>query len=505
MEEHKNAMPRRHFIKQMGLIGLVSVSDISEWAAENYDLIVVGAGTAGMPCAIAAAEQGAKVLVVEKSDRIGGTLHISAGHMSAGGTRRQKAMGIEDSPEKHYQDVMRICNNTADPDLVWLAVREAPRTIDWLDELGFPFDPTTPKLVFGHVPYQIPRTYWGKDAARSILQTLLPLWEKYVQSGNIDLRLSHQLIEILVKKNKVVGIRAQHRGESVSFFARNTVLCTGGYASNPDFFAKVHPQRPRLLSTAATTSTGEGIIAARQIGAAFRGAEKHISSLGGIELEPGSGRTDYWEAWAMIFTAKYRPPREIYVNAEGKRFLNEDELNPDTRERIIAQQPGEKFWLIFDDPSIDDGEPVIRGWTPEQIRQAAREGKFIQQANSIEELAAKTGLPTEALRQSVEKYNRAVAEKNDPEFGRHTLSHPIATPPFYALLSYTSSLISFGGLHVNADLQVLDMQGKPIEGLYAAGEVIGAAATSGNAFCGGMLITPALSFGRILGEKLGKK
>ncbi len=506
--ENENLHLRRHFIKQIGLIGLVAMHDVSELFGQNtaqkYDLIVVGAGTAGMPCAIMAAEQGAKVLVIEKADKIGGTLHLSAGHMSAGGTRRQKAMGIDDSPEKHYEDVMRVCKNTADPALVALATREAPYTIDWLEDLGFPFEPTTPKLVFGHVPYQTPRTYWGTDAARSIFQTILPLWEKYVKSAHIEVRLQHQLTDLIVHKNQVVGVQVRHNKNKVDFFAKNTVLTTGGYASNPEFFAKVHPERPRLLSTAAPTSTGDGIMVAQKAGAAFRWAEKHISSLGGVELEPGSGRTDYWNAWAMVFTSKYRPPREIYVNAEGKRFLNEDELDPDVRERIIARQPGEKFWLIFDDPSIDDGEPVIRGWKPEQIRKAAREGKFIQQADSIEALAAKTGIPTEALKKSIETYNKAVAEKNDPEFGRSTLTHAISKAPFYAMLSYTSSLISFGGLHVNANLQVLDRQGNVINGLYAAGEVLGAAATSGNAFCGGMLITPALSFGRILGRQLGK-
>ncbi|MDW8210010.1 MAG: FAD-dependent oxidoreductase [Cytophagales bacterium] len=489
----------------LGVLGLSSFAKEFDNTAEKYDLIVVGAGSAGMPCAITAAEQGAKVLVIEKSDRVGGTLHLSAGHLSAGGTRRQKAMGIDDSPQKHYEDVMRICRHTADPDLVRLAVYEAPHTIDWLEELGFPFAPDTPKIVYGHVPYQIPRTYWGIEAARSILQTLMPLWEKYLASGNITLKLQHQLTDLLVKKDRVVGIRAYHNGKKLDFFANNTVLCTGGYASNPDFFARVHPTHSRLLSTAALTSTGEGIIIAQRIGANFRGAEKHLGSLGGIELEPGSGRVDFWNAWAMVFTPKYRPPREIYVNAQGERFMNEDELNPDVRERLVAQQPEEKFWLIFDDASIDDGEIIIRAWKGEQIRAAAKEEKFIWQANSLQELATKTGLPAQSLIRTVEAYNQAVRTKNDPHFGRTTLTHAIAQPPFYAMLSYTSSLITFGGLQVNAHLQVINTKGKPIEGLYAAGEILGAGATSGNAFCGGMALTPAISFGRILGKKLAKR
>ncbi len=471
----------------------------------KYDLIIAGAGSAGMPCAILAAEQGANVLVIEKSDQVGGTLHLSAGHLSAGGTRRQRAMHIDDSPDQHYADVMRVCRHTADPKLLRLAVDEAPHTLDWLDDLGFAFDPTTPKLVFGHVPYQTPRTYWGTERAFSIFKVLKPLWDRYVDSGQITVKLGHAMQSLVVDNDRVIGLVADKNGENITFVGKNVVLTTGGYAANPAFFAKVHPQRPRLLSTAALTSTGDGIIVAQQVGGVFRGAEQHISSLGGIEAESGSGRVDYWTLWGMFFTAKYRPPREIYVNANGQRFLNEDELDPDARERIIAQQPGERFWAIFDDASIDKGDGLIRDWDGDQIRAAAQSEKFAWRANTLAELADKTGLPAKALQITVAEYNQAVGRRTDPAFGRHTLADPIAQAPFYALLTYTSSLISFGGLHVDEHLQVLDAQGLPITGLYAAGEILGAGATSGNAFCGGMLITPALSFGRILGRQLGKQ
>jgi fumarate reductase flavoprotein subunit len=467
-----------------------------------HDLVIAGAGTAGMACAITAAERGAKVLVVEKSDRVGGTLHLSAGHLSAGGTRRQQARHIADSPDQHYADVMRVCRHTADPKLLRLAVDEAPHTLDWLEDLGLDFEPTTPKVVFGHVPYLVPRTCWGVDGGLSVLKAMLPQWDRYMASGHIELRLGHALHQLLVENGRVVGLTALARGQAVPFFGQNTVLTTGGYAASPSFFAQAHPDRPRLLSTAAPTSTGDGIIAAQALGAAFRGADKHISSLGGIEAEPGSGRVDYWQLWGLFFSAKYRPPRELYVNALGQRFMNEDELDPDTRERAVAQQPGECFWAIFDEASIDAGPCLVRDWSGEQLRAAALAQKFAWRANSLAELAQLTGLPTGALETTVADYNRAVAQGTDPAFGRHTLAGPVAVPPFYALLSYTCTLISFGGLQVDEHLRVLDVRGVPIAGLYAAGEVLGAAATSGNAFCGGMLITPALSFGRVLGRRL---
>jgi fumarate reductase flavoprotein subunit len=127
-------------------------------------ITIIGAGTAGMACAISAAECGANVTVIEKSNVVGGTLHVTAEHLSAGGSIRQSEKGIIDSPQKHYDDVMRISNHTADPTFVKLATDLAPKTIDWLQSLGFSFEPDTPKFIYGHTPYQTARTYWGTTA-----------------------------------------------------------------------------------------------------------------------------------------------------------------------------------------------------------------------------------------------------------------------------------------------------------------------------------------------------
>lgn len=511
-------MDRRTFTEQLSTLGLLSLgmTDL-DWGKslaqiENYDLIIAGAGTAGIPCAIAAAENGAKVLLVEKSDQVGGTLHISGGHMSGGGTKRQKAMGIEDSPQAHYEDVIRICRDTADRRLVQIAVEEAPKTLDWLDELGFEFAPESPRIVYGHVPYQVARTYYGKEAGKSILKAILPLLEKYIQKGDIRLLLQHSLTGLVKEKNVFIGVKVQSEGKEKYFKAKHIVLATGGYAANTALFAKLHSGHSRLLSTAALTSQGDGIQLATSHKAAFRWADKHISSLGGVELEPGSGRVDFWTSWAMLFTTAYRPPREVYVNADARRFMKEDEDDPDIRERIISKQKGECFWAIFDEKGLTEPDektgqtpsPILIRWSLEQIKAEAQKGKALWQANDLDELAKKTGLPSVQLNQTIDNYNRCVADNLDEYFGRKYLFKKIENPPFYALKSYCSSLISFGGLHINENFQVLDKKGKTIEGLYAIGEIIGAAATSGNAFCGGMLITPAMSFGRILGKRLAK-
>lgn len=468
---------------------------------DNWDVIIVGAGTAGMACAITAAEHEAKVVVIEKASDIGGTLHITGGHMSAAGTRRQQEKGIDDSPDRHFDDVMRISRGTADPVLVRLAVDEAPHTIDWLDDLGFPFAPETPALVYGHEPYSVPRTYWGVEAGKSILQTIRPLWDRHVASGRITVLLEHELTELVGNNKRVVGVVVQGPNGAIQLRGAAIVLTTGGYAANPSFFAEVTPGRPRLISTARQTSTGDGILIARRVGAQFRGADKYLATLGGIELEPGSGRADWWTAWALVFSPAYRMPREIYVNLHGRRFIAEDEPSPDRRERALLEQPGHKFWCVFDEAALADGETIVRQWNAAQLRTEAAKGKVIWSADTLEELARRAGIDADGLIQTVSSYNRAVSRGNDP-LGRTHLTHPIERPPFYALLTYGTSLISFGGIAVDGRLRVLDKQAKPIPGLYAAGEILGAAATSGQAFCGGMLLTPSLSFGRLLGRWL---
>lgn len=475
----------------------------------EYNLIIAGAGSAGMPCAIRAAERGLRVLVLEKESEAGGTLHLTAGHLSAAGSRRQLQMGIEDSPARHYEDIDRICRGTMNAAITRKAVELAPHTLNWLEELGYPFHEKTPLIIHGHEPYSLPRTYFGKEdipprinqPGKTVWHTLLPLWNQYIKTGQIILLTGHRMTRLLADRKRITGVEAEFEGKVFQFTADDYVLTTGGYAANPAFFQQ---EPARLISTARTGSTGDGILAALELGAVFTGGEKHSSTLGGMELEPGSGRADFWKAWARVSNSADRKTREIYVNEAGRRFMNEYDLTVDERERIVLQQPGRRFWLIFDEQALNDGDCLVPQWTHEELKAASREEKAVWQANSLEELARKTGLPASNLAATVQQYNGFVARQLDEDFGRSYLQHPIQQAPFYALLVYAYSLISFGGIEVNERLQVLHRDGGAVENLYAAGEMLGAAATSGHAFCGGMLLTPAISFGKWLGEELGK-
>jgi flavocytochrome c len=477
----------------------------------NPNIIIVGAGSAGMVCAIMAAQAGAKVWVLEKTNKIGGTLHWTGGHLSAGGTRRQKALGIEDSWRKHYNDIQRITGRSGDADLILKAVKEAPHTIDWLEDLGFEFAPECPRLVYGHVPYKIARTHYGVDAGKSIYKVLKPLWDRYVKKELIELRLNTSFKDLVFEGEKIIGILAEHEGKSKIFLGEHVVISTGGYGSNRAFFNQQHPDHQAVIAATNLASMGEGHEILQKNGAELRFAQHHLSSLGGIEFEPESGRADYWKGWGMVFTTMYRPPREIYVNAKGQRFMAEDEFSADVRERVLAQQPGEQLWAIFDEKAFrakgpqGEDSPLVFRYTSAKMKADLAKGSYFWKADTLEELAQKSGLPASALVESANRFNQHCEQGSDPDFGRKDLRFALREGPFYALLCKSAVLVTFGGIKVNRQLEVIGSDGKAIKNLYAIGEILGLGATSGDAFCGGMALTPALSFGRILGRELAAK
>lgn len=473
----------------------------------KYDILIVGAGTAGMSCAITAAQRGLKVGVIEKSDHIGGAMHWSGGHMSAGGTKRQQDKGIEDSVEKHLADIYRINTKSGDLDLIEMAVKEAPKTIAWLDELGMEWAPECPRIIYGHVAYDTARTVYGPEKAMSIFKVLIPQWEEQEAKGNIECHLNSTFIALKKNNDRFDTVVCNTKNGQVDYWGQNIVITSGGYGSNPTYFQQKHKNTP-LVSSAYPTATADAHVILENEGGQFRFGEFHLPSLGGMEEEQGSGRVDFNKAWAMVLTSIYRQPRDIYVNAHGKRFIREDEVNPETRELTTMQQPDWCFWVIFDEDGLTANDengnhnPIVIGRSVEEMKAEAKRENAMCMANSIEELAVKTGLPVQTLQKTIANYNLMVETKNDPDFGRTYLENSIKTGPFYALKVHASVLVTFGGIKVDKDLRILDSEGKPMSGLYAAGEVLGLGATSGSSFCSGMAITPALGFGRILGRSL---
>ena len=464
---------------------------------QAYDLIVVGAGSAGLPAAIFAAQGGARVLQIEADSRVGGTLYWSSGQMSAAGTRQQAALGIDDSPEEHYQDAQRIAHGGIDPVLGRLATANAAETLHWLQDLGLELAPETPVAGMVHEPYTTRRYVWGHEQAISILKVIEPMHREMVASGSIDLRLQTRMTGLITSASgSVIGVQAESAGEALEFRAPRVALTTGGYAANPELWNEITPWP--LHSYCNPYSRGEGIIAARGIGAKVDNADRFLCTFAGFLMEPGNPLS----AWFFSLAPAYRAPWEIYVDGQGKRFLREDHPSVHYSESSLLEQPGMRMVMIFDE-GIRQNAPsmCVLDKKGRDLRPDFNTHPAFQKADTIEALAVRFNIPPDNLVATVKRYNEAFDNNEDPDFERLFLPRHIDRPPYYGIEAIGITVISPGGLKVNEDLQILDESEKPIGGLYAAGEILGFTRLSGAAFVGGMSLMPAMTFGRLIGEQ----
>ncbi len=465
----------------------------------QWDVIIVGAGSSGLMAAIFAARQGARVLVLEVAEEIGGTLHISSARMSAAGTKFQAANGIEDTPDEHYDDVMRICGNTADPALVRLAVDLAPATFDWFTDLGLPMAIPAPVVGAGsHEPYGKARYAWAVEYGRSVLRTIAPHFWAQVASGRITLKLRSRVESLLQDKpgGAVHGVRVrQNGGEVVDYAGAKVIIASGGFAGSPEMMEAIY-KTPLYSIGARRYSRGDGINMAVEAGGALRGTEYYHGSFGQVLAS-----YDY-PSYAIAnpqTMPQIRQPWEIYVDSQGNRFVNECEPSINAREHALIALPDRRYWIVFDESIFRDAPPLIADWTPAEVRAAFGHHPMFQTADTLEELARLTGMDAATLTATVSAYNGAL-NGEDP-LGRDHRPRPIVEGPFYAIRQHCTVIVSTAGIKVDGELRVVDAKGAPIPNLYAVGEVLGSVATMGDAAANGMLITPALAFGRLLGEK----
>lgn len=468
-------------------------------AETSADVLVIGAGTAGIPAAVFAARKGARVILLEAQDKVGGTLYVSSGHMSAAASKLQKSKGIADSAEDHFEDVMRISRRTAHPGLLRVATQNAADTIDWLMDNDFEMGPECPVIAYSHEPYKVARTYWGRDKGLSILKVLKAVLDKALQDGIVDLRLRTRVTGLERDEKSglwKVAVDGPQGADALS--ARNVVLATGGYAGNPTLFPRVTNGYP-LLSPAPASADGSGLEIALGLGGRIQNDGIYLPTVGGVPEESG-GHYVNWDRKTNL-TPQHRKPWEIYVNLQGKRFVAEDDPSPDSRERALKQQSGLAFWVVYDQAIWDEAPPLFVNRNREEILGCFGRHTAYKRADSLVALAAACGFDPQIFANTVAEYNTAQQTGRDA-LGRSHMPRQIAKGPFYAIRHQGVTLRCWAGLEIDESLRVVDAQGKPMGGLYAVGEIIGGAALSGDSFASGMSLTPALTFGRLLGDRI---
>ena len=490
----------------------------AEDSTVEADVVVVGAGGAGMTAAITAAAEGKSVVILESQSMVGGNSVRATGGMNAGKTVYQdenefgESAGVEktlktaaekyadnetitalaktvseqwaayqanptgyfDSVELMELDTMIGGKGINDPELVETLCANSADAIDWLDEHGITLHNVS---SFGGASVKrIHRPVNAEGKTVSVGSYMIPLLQENCEKAGVKMMLDTTATEILTDANgAAVGVKATGAsGETVTVNAKAVVLATGGFGANLDMVVKYKPELKGFMTTNAPGIQGQGIEMAQAIGAATVDMDQ-------IQIHPTVEANT-----AALITEGLRGDGAILINEEGQRFI--DEVG--TRDVVSAAeiaQTGSYSWLVVDQ-AMADASSVIQGYI--------KKGYTVTGA-TYEELGKAMGVDAAAFAETMEKWNGYVEAKNDPDFGRTSFANPLNTAPYYAVKVTAGVHHTMGGLKINANTEVLNEKGEVIPGLFAAGEVTGG--VHGANRLGGNAVADFTVFGRIAG------
>lgn len=455
---------------------------------ETYDVIVVGAGFAGLAAAIEAHAHGASVVVLEKMKAAGGNSIISEGGIAAAGTDMQRRRGIKDSPDLMHEDMLKAGLGLNHPDLAREVASRSAETFQWsIDCLGVEYLDRIDQFG-GH---SVPRCLTTVDVSgASIIRREL---EKLEQLG-VEVRLQTRLSRfILTPDGRVSGVEVREgfdsrnpdTGTTRRLIARKAViLATGGFGGDVAFRSA---QDPRLNADIDTTNkasaTAEALVEALRIGA-MPVQLSHIQ-LGpwGSPDEKGYGAGPRFADYVVFQLGMVVDP------GTGNRFANEMADRKELSDAILAV--GTPCVGIADSRAVE-----FSGW---DIGRALQKG-VVKTFSTLPELASHYGIPPDALEATMARFNAHIANGCDPDYGKPMLTgaEPLEHPPYYAIRLWPKVHFTMGGVGINLQAQVINLDGHRIEGLYAAGEVTGG--VHGACRLGSCAITECLVFGRIAGR-----
>jgi flavocytochrome c len=454
-----------------------------EWQREA-DVVVVGGGLAGYCAACEAAEQGADVLLLEKQPEIGGSTALSSGFFAFADTDLQRARGIEDSNELLVRDLKNAGGDENDGRLLQIYAHHQLDAYDWLKRCGVVFRGV--ELASGH---SAPRAH-AADVG-SLMEAVVGRAER---TGRVTTLLGAPAGRLVRPdaNGRVIGVRASVDGLPRAIQARRgVVLASGGFSRNADMLKSFVPGQAAAVFYGGAGNTGDGIRMAWDLGAGFRDFG-YIKGTFGFHV---NARTEAGRGWTKLFV--YRGA--IAVNRQGRRFIDESRTYKLLGDAVL-EQPDAMGYQIFDQGIMDTGSD---GVSPFDFRSAQRRGLVVEAA-SLEALARKIGIDPLALVATVQRYNGFVGRGRDEDFGRDGLSNhygrlvKIERAPFYAYATTSGLLATYCGLTVDTETRVLDVFGSPIEGLYAAGEIMGG--FHGVSYLTGSALGKCVVFGRIAGR-----
>ncbi|MVX57500.1 flavocytochrome c [Parasutterella muris] len=454
-------------------------------------IVIVGGGGAGLAAAVSAVQNGAKVVVLEKLGYLGGSTNVSGGAFNAVDPKRQGAMGIEDSVNKFYEQTMKGGHNVGNPELVHYLTDNAMKSVEWLESLGADF-----KDKIGTATGALwQRSHYGTTPAGNHYIRAL---EKFLAEHKDDATIITDAdVKSLIqdKGGRITGVVANNHGRKITVLAsKGVVLATGGFGANVELRRKVNTGVWKEVdlgkgigaSTIQKSAQGDGIALGQKAGA-------DVIGMSDIQLHPcGTPGTGLME---HIRTSGRN---RLFVNELGDRFVNEGAAR-DTLCKAIFAQPHSTYWLVVNHVRYPARDWVDRNGAT--IADMASLGAVVE-ANTLDELAKKTGMDAAKLKASVDEYNKVATGKVEKDkygfVANNKEDRPMTEGPWYAVKKVPTVHHTMGGLRINTQTQVLDHNGKPLPGLYAAGEVTGG--IHGANRLGGNAIADIFTFGRQAGK-----
>lgn len=455
---------------------------------DGMDVIVVGGGLAGHCAALAAAEVGARVALLEKTVAPGGSSIISGGSFAFAGTEAQRAAGIDDSLQRLQHDLMDVGGGKADPELVRVYVDGQLETFQWLKRTGVQFH-----KVSLSSNTSVPRTH--PTSSRQLIEVLHSKVLDHPSVHFLSETTAQQLIRVS-PANRITGLRANRQGSPLEIHAPSVVLATGGFSRSPSMVNRYAPHLRRARAWGGLGNTGDGLVMSVELGATLVDMESIAGTFGiainhypELDVRPGDE--------LILRMAMYRGA--IAVNLAGKRFANES-ISYKKLGAICLEQPKGVAIQIFDQFIMDQSAvaPSLNNF-----RDAYDRG-VIRMADTIRQLASDVGIEPIDLESTIARYNHFMQLGVDEDFGRKTLGGSygipvqIRNPPYYAFPCCTALLSTYCGIRINDRMEVLGANGKAIHGLYAAGEVVGG--FHGAGYMSGSALGKAAIFGLAAGR-----
>lgn len=469
------------------------------------DIIVVAAGPAGLAAAIAASENGAKVIVFEKANATGGTGNMGMGPFAVG-SRIQKESFVDITVKEAFDMHMNYTHWGVNASLVKAYFEKSGDTIEWLQGMGVEFFGAYKYFSSSWQTWHIVKTDFGHPGPRAAAGMFRAMTER-AKEQDVEFYLETPVEKLIVENDTVAGVIARENGgEEIEARAKAVIVATGGFGDNPEMIEEYtglkvgedfHPIRVPGLK-------GEGLKMCWEIGAAKEGISVEL-----IYHLPDN------MTWFSLDTVMRQP--NLLINQEGKRFMDEGVLeNATYAGNAIMQQPGRCAYAIIDDRikryymkhgldriSMVNSPKAINAFDYQVDFAKENKYPYFFTADTIEELAEKIGVNAEVLQETIDNYNDMCEDRYDSEFGKNPeFLRQIGKGKLYAAKFYPSAYGSIGGLKINEYCQVINTEGRVISGLYAAGTDANTIYGQSyyNFFLPGNSMGFAINTGRIAGE-----